>query len=87
MKNKKTITALITGALTLASSTVSAHEGHQHGITPAEKEKCYGIARVGHNDCSAKGHSCAGHAETDNDPEEWVFVEKGTCAEQGGKLK
>lgn len=52
------------------------------------KEKCYGIAKAGQNDCggaSAK-HSCAGQSKMDNDPNDWKFVAKGTCMQMGGKL-
>lgn len=48
--------------------------------TPAEgKEKCYGIARAGMNDCATATHSCAGQATTDGDPNEWVSVPAGSC--------
>ena len=52
----------------------------------AGKEKCYGIAKAGQNDCAnlAGTHSCAGQAKTDMDPGEWKFVAKGTCASLGG---
>jgi uncharacterized membrane protein len=52
---------------------------------PAPKEKCYGIAKKAQNDCGTSKHSCAGKATTDNDPEEWKFVAKGTCEKAGGK--
>ena len=53
-----------------------------------EKEKCYGVAKAGQNDCaSANGsHSCAGQAKKDNDPNEWKYVAKGSCEKIGGKL-
>lgn len=53
-----------------------------------EKEKCYGVAKAGQNDCaSANGaHSCAGQAKKDKDPNEWKYVAKGTCEKSGGKL-
>jgi uncharacterized membrane protein len=46
-----------------------------------DKEKCYGIAKAGQNDCAnlANTHSCAGQAKVDNDPGEWKYVAKGTC--------
>jgi uncharacterized membrane protein len=46
-----------------------------------EKEKCYGIAKAGQNDCAngTGGHSCAGQAKKDKDAAEWKFVAKGTC--------
>lgn len=46
------------------------------------KEKCFGVAKAGHNDCSSNksAHSCAGQATRDNDPMDFVAVPKGTCA-------
>lgn len=51
-----------------------------------EKEKCYGIAKAGQNDCAniAGTHSCAGQAKMDNEPGSWKFVAKGTCKQMGG---
>ncbi|NDY93391.1 BufA1 family periplasmic bufferin-type metallophore [Ideonella livida] len=64
------------------------------GVTPAasaagDKEKCYGIAKAGKNDCAsaAGGHTCAGQAQVDNAPTEWVFVPKGQCQARGGKTQ
>ncbi len=53
------------------------------------KEKCFGIAKAGANDCASTtgAHSCAGQAKKDNDPKEWKYVAKGTCADMGGSLK
>ncbi len=55
----------------------------------AGKEKCYGVAKAGQNDCAnlSGTHSCAGQAKTDNDPDEWKFVEAGTCNDMGGKTQ
>lgn len=52
-----------------------------------DKEKCFGIAKAGQNDCaSATGaHSCAGQGKKDKDPTEWKYVAKGTCEKRGGK--
>lgn len=52
------------------------------------KEKCYGIAKKGKNDCAGKGHSCQGHSKKDGDPSTWIFVLKGNCDRiVGGKTK
>jgi uncharacterized membrane protein len=52
----------------------------------SSKEKCFGIAKAGANDCaSATGsHSCAGTATKDNDKGDWKYVDKGTCDKMGG---
>jgi uncharacterized membrane protein len=51
------------------------------------KEKCYGIAKAGANDCAGNGHSCAGQAANAMDGKEWRYVAKGTCVEMKGTLK
>ena len=50
------------------------------------KEKCYGIAKAGQNDCAniAGTHSCSGTASTDNDPGSWKYVATGTCQSLSG---
>ena len=46
-----------------------------------EKEKCYGIAMAGKNDCAAgPGTSCAGTAKVDYQGGNWKYVAKGSCA-------
>lgn len=51
----------------------------------AGKEKCYGIAQAGQNDCAnlSGTHSCAGQAKA-GDVAEWKYVAKGTCKDMGG---
>jgi uncharacterized membrane protein len=65
-------------ALGLAGQVVAQDKG---------KEKCYGVAKAGQNDCAnlAATHSCAGQAKVDNDPGEWKYVAKGTCKAMKGK--
>lgn len=52
----------------------------------AAKEKCYGIAKAGQNDCAnlSGTHSCAGQSKVDMDPGEWKYVSKGTCKDMKG---
>jgi uncharacterized membrane protein len=43
-------------------------------------EKCYGVARAGHNDCAAgAGTTCAGTQKTDYQGNSWKLVKAGTC--------
>lgn len=51
-----------------------------------DKEKCFGIAKAGQNDCAnlAGTHSCAGQNKADNDAGEWKYVAKGTCKDMKG---
>jgi len=50
------------------------------------KERCYGIAKAGQNDCAnlAGTHSCAGQNKADNDAGEWKYVPAGTCKDMKG---
>ncbi len=50
------------------------------------KEKCYGVAKKGQNDCNTSKHDCSAVAAADNLPEEWKYVAKGSCEQIGGKL-
>ena len=53
----------------------------------AAKEKCFGIAKAGQNDCAnlSGSHSCAGQSKNAMAPDEWNYVAKGTCEKIGGK--
>lgn len=61
----------------------SAAQAQAHGDKPG-MEKCAGIVKKAMNDCAANGHDCGGGAVKDNDPKEWIFVPKGTCAKITG---
>lgn len=77
--------ALIAAAL---ATVCAAGVGSAAAAPAGDKEKCFGVAKAGQNDCaSANGsHSCAGQAKTDMSPTEWKYVAKGTCEKAGGKL-
>lgn len=78
MKNML-LSAAIAGAILASNMPADA-------FASADKEKCYGIAKAGKNDCAAAdgSHSCAGKAKADNLPTEWTFVKAGECAKMGG---
>jgi uncharacterized membrane protein len=59
----------------------------QASAQEAGKEKCYGVAKAGQNDCAnlAGTHSCAGQSKADMAVGEWKYVAKGTCQKMGGK--
>ena len=50
------------------------------------KEKCFGIAKAGQNDCAnlSGSHSCAGQSKVDAGADEWKYVAKGTCKDMKG---
>jgi uncharacterized membrane protein len=67
--------------LLLAGPAPAADEGKR-----PPQEKCYGVAKKGLNDCASANHDCSNSAKEDNDPNEWVWVPKGTCEKiAGGK--
>jgi uncharacterized membrane protein len=51
-----------------------------------EKEKCFGIAKAGQNDCAnlSGTRSCAGQSKVDMGKDEWKYVAKGTCKDMKG---
>ncbi len=86
-QNKRVASAAVAAVLALtAGSAAQAAVPDQ----PQAWEKCAGIAKSGSNDCGALdgSHGCAGQAKKDGDPNEWVYVPKGTCAKiVGGSVK
>ncbi len=45
-----------------------------------EKEKCYGVALAGQNDCAAgPGTTCSGSSTVDYQGNAWKLVPTGTC--------
>jgi uncharacterized membrane protein len=78
------ITATLFSLATLASANAM-----DMANPPKDMEKCYGVARMGQNDCgnAAGTHGCAGNAKVDADGGEWLFLPKGTCEKLvGGSL-
>src|SRR5210317_1705551 len=66
--------------LALALGTALALSATSPAVTASEKEKCYGIALAGENDCKAgPGTSCAGSSTRDYQGNAWSIVAKGTC--------
>ena len=62
-------------ALSVAASPVAAADEPM-----ADKEKCFGVAMKGKNDCKAgAGTSCAGTSKMDYQSNAWSLVPKGTC--------
>ncbi|WP_371816450.1 DUF2282 domain-containing protein [Roseateles sp. DAIF2] len=74
------LSSALAAALSLGLATPAAAQDK------GAKEKCYGIAKAGQNDCAnlSGTHSCAGQAKTDMAPEEWKYVAKGGCKDMKG---
>ncbi len=76
---QKTLTAAsLAIALGTAMSIAAAPVAAQDKM--ADKEKCYGVALKGKNDCKAgAGTSCAGTSKIDYQGNAWSLVPKGSC--------
>ena len=56
-------------------------------VAAADKEKCFGIAEAGKNDCAAgEGTSCAGTSVVDYQGNAWKYTDAGECESIGGSL-
>jgi uncharacterized membrane protein len=77
--------AVLAGAVAsaLASFATAAPltDAEAKAAIAAGKEKCYGVALKGQNDCSAgPGTTCQGTSTVDFQGNAWKFVQGGTCA-------
>ena len=73
-------------AAALAGMCFANTAANAQGAAKVEKQKCYGIAKAGQNDCASTtgSHSCAGQSKTDDAKDEWKYVAKGSCEKAGG---
>lgn len=75
-------------ALVALAGLGAAPAAADHHGDKAAKEKCYGVAKAGKNDCAAgPGTSCAGTSKVDYQGDAWKYVKAGTCEDMGGSLK
>ncbi|WP_427979723.1 DUF2282 domain-containing protein [Agarivorans sp.] len=78
MKNSNiAIASAISGLIALGAFTATP-------AAAAEKEKCYGVAKAGKNDCATKSSSCAGTSKMDHQKDAFVVVPKGLCDKLAG---
>jgi uncharacterized membrane protein len=67
------VASAFAAALGIAASTQAA-------VADDQKEKCYGVAKAGENDCKAgEGMTCAATFKVDYQGNSWKLVPKGTC--------
>ena len=77
--SKKTIigASAIAGAVAMALSGATLVTSTS---TASAKEKCFGVAMAGKNDCAAgPGTTCAGTSKVDYQGNAWSLVDDGTC--------
>jgi uncharacterized membrane protein len=73
---KNTGTLAILGAVAAAIAAVQSPAAGQE----TTREKCFGIALKGQNDCAAgPGTTCAGTSRVDYQGNAWKLVPKGSC--------
>jgi uncharacterized membrane protein len=94
MSAKSTITSLVlASAISSALATIAfaspLTKAEGEAAVAAHKEKCFGVALKGQNDCAAgPGTTCQGTSTVDFQGNAWKFVRGGTCASielPGGK--
>lgn len=80
---KKTNLALataVTGLIALAGTAATTATA----VAAEAKEKCYGVAKAGKNDCATKTSSCAGTSKVDGAKDAFIMVPKGLCDRLAG---
>ena len=77
MQSKRAlITAAVSGVLAVGAIALT---NPAFAADAAAKEKCYGVAKAGKNDCAGNGHACSGQGKKDADAGEWISLPAGTC--------
>jgi uncharacterized membrane protein len=86
MSMKSTISsAMLASAVAAALSSLATAapltEAQVKAAMDAGKEKCFGVALKGQNDCAAgPGTTCQATSTVDYQGNSWKFVDGGTCA-------
>jgi uncharacterized membrane protein len=75
---------VLAGAVSTALATMAVAgpltKAEADAAVAAKKEKCFGVALKGQNDCAAgPGTTCQGTSTTDFQGNAWKFVQGGTC--------
>ena len=80
MSTKTAISASVLASAVLMAVSSASLVSSAGTAAAAEKEKCFGVAMAGKNDCAAgPGTTCAGTSKADYQGNEWKYVAKGTC--------
>lgn len=68
------VASAFAAALGLAGMSQNAVAADEEG-----KEKCYGLAKAGENNCAGGLLGCSGSSKVDYQGNAWLLVPKGTC--------
>lgn len=76
--------AILAGAMATALASLAGAapltKAEGDAAVAAHKEKCFGVALKGQNDCAAgPGTTCQGTSNVDFQGNAWKFVQGGTC--------
>ena len=83
MNNINKLLAMTTATAMLASAMVMPVSANDD-----TKEKCFGVAKAGKNDCASGNVSCAGSSKVNSDGKAVIVVPKGLCERLvGGSLE
>jgi uncharacterized membrane protein len=75
--DRRSVNLILAGSVASALTLIAAAPA---SAQDAGKEKCYGVALKGQNDCAAgAGTTCAGTSKVDYQGNAWKLVPKGTC--------
>jgi uncharacterized membrane protein len=79
--NSALLAGAVAAALVSVASAAPLTKAEGKAAIAAGKEKCYGVALKGQNDCAAgPGTTCQGTSIRDFQGNSWKFVVGGTCA-------
>jgi len=74
------LASAVASALASFAAAAPLTDAEAKAAVAAGKEKCFGVALRGLNDCAAgPGTTCQGSSTTDFQGNSWKFVQHGTC--------
>ncbi len=75
------LASAVAGILASTAHAAPLSKAEADAAVAAKKEKCYGVALKGQNDCAAgPGTTCQGTSTKDFQGNAWKFVQAGTCS-------
>lgn len=86
MRHPTDLSAAVMAVMAAMTLLAGLAKAQTMGDKPSGKEKCYGVAKAGQNDCAnlSGSHSCAGQAKVAKDTTEWRYVPAGSCKKLKG---
>ncbi len=74
------LASALSSALATLVSAAPLTKAEESAAMAAHKQKCFGVALKGQNDCAAgPGTTCQGTSTVDFQGNSWKFVQGGTC--------